>query len=159
MADRDGPGGTDVLIVGAGPTGLMAAAPVAAQTKSDAPEVGQLPSSSLQDGQQTTPQGTFDASDPGQAARTGALQDAGSERGSGGQEVVVTGSRIARAAVTAQPAEVLGSEQIERLGYTNLGRALQESYRGGLRRRRADLRLGRDRGHRQRHPEKELQRR
>jgi iron complex outermembrane recepter protein len=41
-------------------------------------------------------------------------------------EIIVTGSRIARAKVTAQPAEVLGAEQISKRGYTNLGNALQE---------------------------------
>lgn len=41
-------------------------------------------------------------------------------------EIVVTGSRIVRAKVTAQPATVLGSEEIVKKGYTNLGSALQE---------------------------------
>src|SRR5690349_1150183 len=41
--------------------------------------------------------------------------------------VVVTGSRIPRANFdTAQPAVVMGSEQIEQRGYTNLADALEE---------------------------------
>ena len=44
-----------------------------------------------------------------------------------GQSILVTGSRIPRANFdTAQPAVVLGSEQIELRGYTNLGEALDE---------------------------------
>ena len=41
-------------------------------------------------------------------------------------EIVITGSRIVRQKVTAQPATVLGSDQITKEGYTNLGNALQE---------------------------------
>ncbi|WP_129792505.1 TonB-dependent receptor domain-containing protein [Sphingosinicella sp. CPCC 101087] len=49
------------------------------------------------------------------------------------QTVVVTGSRIARANFdTPQPAVVLGSEQIELRGYTNLGDALDELPAFGL---------------------------
>ena len=40
--------------------------------------------------------------------------------------IVVTGSRIVRQKVTAQPVEVLGGDQISKIGYTNLGNALQE---------------------------------
>ncbi|WP_324750159.1 TonB-dependent receptor [Sphingomonas sp. LY54] len=43
------------------------------------------------------------------------------------ESIVVTGSRIPRANFdTAQPAVVLGAEQIEQRGYTNLGEALDE---------------------------------
>ncbi|MBB6253767.1 TonB-dependent receptor domain-containing protein [Nitrospirillum iridis] len=42
-------------------------------------------------------------------------------------EIVITGSRIRRANFdTIQPAEVLGSDQITKRGFTNLGTALQE---------------------------------
>lgn len=43
-----------------------------------------------------------------------------------GEAIVVTGSRIVRAPVTAEPAVVLNSDQIVKEGYTNLGNALQE---------------------------------
>ena len=43
-----------------------------------------------------------------------------------GADIVVTASRIVRQKVTAQPASVLGSDQIQKAGYTNLGNALQE---------------------------------
>ena len=43
------------------------------------------------------------------------------------EAILVTGSRIPRANYdTAQPAVVLGSEQIEQRGYTNLADALEE---------------------------------
>lgn len=41
-------------------------------------------------------------------------------------EIVVTGSRIVRKAVTSQPTAVLGTDEIAKRGYTNLGNALQE---------------------------------
>ena len=41
-------------------------------------------------------------------------------------EIVVTGSRIVRKAITSQPTAVLGSDEISKRGYTNLGNALQE---------------------------------
>ena len=40
--------------------------------------------------------------------------------------IIVTGSRIARSPVTAQPATVLSADNIAKRGYTNLGTALQE---------------------------------
>lgn len=52
---------------------------------------------------------------------------AGAPEAGGDSEIVVTGSRIPRANFdTAQPAVVIGAEQIETRGYTNLGDALDE---------------------------------
>ncbi|GAA3264095.1 hypothetical protein GCM10020258_30210 [Sphingomonas yabuuchiae] len=81
----------------------LLAAPVAAQTlPPTAPENATAPESTAQD--------------------TAADQSA-----AGGQDVVVTGSRIARPEFeTLQPTQVVGAAQIANRGYTNVGQVLSE---------------------------------
>lgn len=79
-------------------------------------------------GQQSAAAATAAQPDTGTAntgGQVGASQSTNAPQ-SATNEIVVTGSRIVRAPVTAQPATVLGSDQIEKEGYTNLGNALQE---------------------------------
>lgn len=78
---------------------------------------------------QTGPAPAQSATDPSTIQRDQVLPStspAQTAEGGSGNEIVVTGSRIARSAVTAQPTEVLGASQIADRGYTNLGTALQE---------------------------------
>lgn len=43
-----------------------------------------------------------------------------------GQDIIITASRISQSPIAAQPTATLGSVEIEKRGYTNLGNALQE---------------------------------
>ncbi len=95
------------LLIGASVAGLVAlSTPAFAQTEEQQVDAAQ---------QQATPE-------------EAATQDAPTQPGDPQEEaIVVTGSRIPRANFdTAQPAVVIGSEQIEQRGYTNLGEALEE---------------------------------
>ncbi|WP_240193713.1 hypothetical protein [Sphingomonas paucimobilis] len=70
----------------------------------------------------TTPEGSTTTETTTTSQDGTAVQDAGS-----GQDVVVTGSRIARPEFeTLQPTQVVGAAQIENRGYTNVGQVLSE---------------------------------
>jgi iron complex outermembrane receptor protein len=106
---------------------LLAAVPAVAQTENNpqasqqnpAPNTSADPAAASAAAGNTSP--SSDSTDPASQNVSGAVPSASST------DVVVTGSRIARPELaTVQPTQIIGAQQIESRGYTNITNALQE---------------------------------